>query len=304
MGKLALLFSGQGSHYVGMGLDYESKRFRQAHDLLGYCPKDALKSQEKLDQTLYAQPLIVLKSILGFETIKDIINYDGVLGFSLGEYSALYASGVFSFDALMKIVNIRANLMQEASLLKPGAMAAVIGLDEKSIEKVCQRLTYQCIIANYNSYNQYVISGEEEAINKAEVLLKEAGARRVVKLNVSGAFHSPLMALVSDRFREELDAFHANKPHVSIYMNKTGLPLAYADLFHLMAAQISHPVQFIKSIENMKKDGFTHFLEIGPGKTLTSFVKKIDGQLEVMSFDKYEELETVKGWLETHGFIK
>ena len=304
MSKLALLFSGQGSHYVGMGLDYKSPLFREAHNILGYCPKDVLDDQEKLDQTLYAQPLIVLKSLIGFDCIKDMVQFDGVLGFSLGEYSALAVASVFSFEDIMKLVAIRSNLMQEASLLHPGAMAAVIGLDEMSIQKVCDDLNQKCMIANFNSPSQYVISGESEAIDQAIELLKNAGARRVVKLNVSGAFHSPLMAPVSDRFRKELDQFSAYKPHVPIYMNKTAKPLDFDDLYGLMAAQISHPVQFIKSIEQMKKDGFTHFLEIGPGKTLSALVKKIDNEFEVMNFDKYEQLNEVKGWLESHGFAK
>ncbi len=304
MHKLALIFSGQGSHYVGMGLDYKSNLFRQAHDILGYCPKDVLADQEKLDQTLYAQPLIVLKSIIGFETIKDLVKFDGVLGFSLGEYSALYAAGVFHFTDLMKLVSVRANLMQEATLLNPGAMAAVIGIEESVIQDVCDTLHQNVIIANYNSPSQYVISGDDKEVDKAIDLLKEKGARRVVKLNVSGAFHSHLMAPVSDKFSHELEAFEALKPQVPVYMNKTALPLEKDHLKYLMAAQISHPVQFIKSIENMKKDGFTHFLEIGPGKTLSAFVKKIDRDLEVMNFDTFEQLEDVKGWLKNHGFTK
>lgn len=304
MSKLALLFSGQGSHYVGMGLDYKSKLFRQAHDILGYCPKDILEEQDKLDQTLYAQPLIVLKSIIGFETLKDIVRFDGVLGFSLGEYSALHVAGVFGFEDIIRLVSIRSNLMQEASLLHPGSMAAVIGLDEQSIEEVCEKLQHRCMIANFNSYQQYVISGEEKAVDEAVLLLKEKGAKRVIKLNVSGAFHSPLMAPVSDRFHTELKAFTPHKPRVPIYMNKTGKPFQLIDLYGLMAAQMSHPVQFIQSIEAMKNDGFTHFLEIGPGKTLAGLVKKIDPHLEVMSFDKYDEIDLVKGWLDNHGFTQ
>ncbi len=304
MGKLALLFSGQGSQYVGMGLDYKSKLFGDAHHILGYCPKDVLEDQHQLDETLYAQPLIVLKSLLGLEALKDYVKYEGVLGFSLGEYSALYAAGVFSFEDLLKIVSIRANLMQEAALLHPGAMVAVIGLDEKGVEEVCVALQHKVMIANYNAPDQYVISGDKENIETAMSLLKEKGARRTVKLNVSGAFHSPLMAPVSDKLRKELDGFIAHKPQLPLYMNQTALPLEFKDLYGLMAAQISHPVQFIKSIKQMKRDGFTHFLEIGPGRTLSSFVKKIDADLEVMHFDKYAELDDVKGWLMKHGFSK
>ncbi len=304
MSKLALLFAGQGSHYVGMGLDYKSPLFRKAHDLLGYCPKDVLNEQEKLDQTLYAQPLIILKSLIGFECLKETIKYDGVLGFSLGEYSALYAAGIFDFEQLLTLVSIRANLMQEAALLTPGQMAAIIGLDEASIQSVCESLHDECLIANYNSPSQYVISGSVKAVDQATVLLKEKGARRVVKLNVSGAFHSPLMAPVSLKFENELKKYDARLAQVPVYMNRTAKPLESDILKSLMAAQISHPVLFIQSIEQMKKDGFTHFLEIGPGKTLSSFIKKIDRNLEVMNFDTYEQLEEVKGWLEKHGFNK
>ncbi len=304
MGKLALMFSGQGSQYVGMGLDYKSQLFSQAKEILGYCTKDVLSDQEKLNQTLYQQPLVVLKSLLGFECLKDLMRYDGVCGFSLGEYSALYASGVFSFNDIMKLISTRANLMQEATLLHPGAMAAVIGLKQEEIERVCQSFGDDCVIANYNTASQFVISGDVSAVNKASDLLKNKGARRIVKLRVSGAFHSPMMSLVSHRYRKELDKFKAKKPQVPIYMNKTAKTLQLSYLFELMADQISHPVQFVKSIETMKKDGFTHFLEIGPGRTLTSFVKKIDPNLIVMNFDKYEQLDDVKGWLNTHGFTK
>lgn len=303
MPKLALLFSGQGSHYVGMGLDYKSPLFHQAHDILGYCPKDILDDQKKLDQTLFAQPLIVLKSLLGFESLRKDMIFDGVLGFSLGEYSALNAAGVFSFEEIMKLVSLRANLMQEATLIHPGAMTAVIGLSEHNVQKVCDEID-DCLIANFNTPSQYVISGTVEAVENASKRLKEAGARRVVRLNVSGAFHSPLMAQVSAKYEHELRNFKPHKPHVPIYMNKTGSPLMFKELTSLMAAQISHPVQFIKSIEKMVDDGFTHFLEIGPGRTLSGFVRKINRDLNVMNFDKFEQLNDVKGWLKTHGFNK
>ena len=304
MGKLALLFSGQGSHYMGMGLDYKTNLFRKAHDILGYCPKDILVNQEQLDQTLYAQPLIMLKSIIAFEALKDDMVYDGVLGFSLGEYSAFYASGIFSFEDVLNIVSIRANLMQEATLIHPGGMAAVIGLEQKKIDDICQSLQHRCMIANYNSPEQYVISGDIEAIDQAIILLKEQGAKRVIKLNVSGAFHSPLMSLVSDKFKNEIEKFIARKPQVPIYMNQTAQKLKFDDLYGLMATQMSHPVQFVQSIKQMKADGFTHFLEIGPGRTLSTFVKKIDDDLIVMHLDKFSELEDVKGWLAEHGFSK
>lgn len=303
MGKLALLFSGQGSQYVGMGLDYPSQLFEQASYILGYDVKTVLNDEIKLNQTLYTQPLIILKSLLGFEAIKDHLVFDGVCGFSLGEYSAFYAAGIFDFNQLLTIVSKRALLMQEATISHPGSMAAIIGLSEKTVKIECQSISEKLVIANYNTPTQYVISGPKQDILKAIDIFKTQ-ARRVIELNVSGAFHSPLMTPACQPYEQFLQTVKTHRPHVSVFMNQTGEKLEYEQLKARMVSQINHSVQWIKSIESMKKEGFTHFLEIGPGKTLMSFVKKIDPTLEVMHFDHYEQIDEVKRWLNKHGFQK
>ena len=316
MNQLAIVFSGQGSQYVQMGLDYINhdqaykNMAEQASKVLGFNCIDVLSSEKVVTKTLYTQPLMILKSIFGYEEIKKLNpEISAIAGFSLGEYTAYYAASVYDFQSILKLVSKRAYYMDQASKNNDGAMAAIIGLNKDQVEEVCLSLAHQGIIkiANENEYKQFVISGEKKLVDKAIQILKEKGARRAVLLQTSGAFHTPLMQEASKKFIEEITKDDILKPkqHLcKMYMNYDSLPLLDKDVIMHMEKQMTHPVLFIDTIVNMKKDGMTHILEIGPGKVLTNLIKKIDPSIETMHFDKFESLEDVKGWLKIHGFTK
>ncbi|MFA5470970.1 MAG: ACP S-malonyltransferase [Acholeplasmataceae bacterium] len=316
MYKLAIVFSGQGSQYVNMGMDYIDhdqayKRMAdQASEILGFDVIDHFKSDESMKKTLYTQTLMVLKTIFGFEELKKLSpKISAISGFSLGEYSAYYAASVFDFNQIMNIVSKRAFYMDQETKHKKGLMAAIIGLDKKIIHDVCITLQHQGIIdiANENEPKQYVISGEEALVVKASEMLKEKGARRAIVLQTSGAFHTSLMNNASKKLVEDIkndDILKPNKSKFKIYMNLDAKPLEDKDIFNHIENQMTHPVLFIDTILNMKTDGITHILEIGPGKVLTNLIRKIDSTIETLSFDGLESFDTVKGWLETYGFTK
>ena len=314
MHKLALVFAGQGSQYQGMGLDYieNSPLFKEkeltASKILGFNIKDVLQSDDgKLNETKYAQPLILFSSILGYETFKTLnVEPDAVLGFSLGEYSALYASNIFTFENIMKIISKRSLFMQECAIQNPGKMAAILGLTKEVVDDVCKVASRDGVVisANYNSPIQVVISGENNALYKAMELAKEMGAKRVVELNVSGAFHSPLMHHAAEELYQYLNSIDYQEPKYPIYMNTTAKPLESKNLYQEMKKQIESPVYFEQSIKNMIEDGITHFIEIGPGKVLSGLIKKIDINCEVTNLDKFADLDNLKGWLIEHGFTK
>jgi [acyl-carrier-protein] S-malonyltransferase len=312
MGKLAICFSGQGSQYVGMGLDFvnqnpSSKQFIEAIDqLLDETYIKKFNDEDAMNRTSDVQPMIVLKSLLGLNML-DATKYkiDAYFGFSLGEFSAYAASGIFEVKDLLQIVKIRGSLMQEESQKHPGAMAAIIGLKKEDILDIIHPLKQQGVIdiANENGYKQYVISGEMKLIDQAMIELKEKGARRTVLLKVSGAFHTLMMKEASLNFKKRILQFKRYSPHTPVMMNKNAQWLNNDLEDHLINQMVS-PVKFINMILNLKKEGFTHILEIGPGKVLTSLIKKIDLDMEVMSFDTFETYENVKGWLENNGFKK
>lgn len=316
MHKLAIVFSGQGSQYVDMGNDFinHSKAYKdmaeQASTILGFDVIKAFGSEESMKQTLYTQPLMILKTIFGYEKVKQLNpNISAISGFSLGEYSAYYASSVFDFKAIIKLVSKRALYMDIDTKSKAGLMAAIIGLDKPVIKDVCESLSTQGIIsiANENEPKQYVISGEADLVQKAVEMLKEKGARRAIILQTSGAFHTPLMQNASRKLVEDIqndDILKPNKSKIKIYMNIDAKPLNDKDILFHIENQMTHPVLFIDTILNMKADGITHILEIGPGKVLTNLIRKIDSTIETMNFDQLESFDTVKGWLETYGFTK
>jgi len=313
MGKLAVVFAGQGSQYTGMGLDFcdinpkSYQKLNQASNILGYNVRSMLTSENgEMNQTLYTQPLMMLATIFAYdELLKYVSTVDGVLGFSLGEYSALYAASIFSFEDLVQIIAKRATFMHEQTQEYPGKMAAILGLDALTVEEICSKVTSGIVVcANYNSPIQTVISGEAQAVEDAVVLCKEKGAKRAIVLNVSGAFHSPLMKEAGEKLFEALKSYQTSKPEKPLYLNSTSRPLIYNELKVEMKKQIFSPVLFTQSIEHMIEDGFTHFIEVGPGTVLSGLIRKISVNLEVTNLSSIQDLDNLKGWLNTHGFAK
>ncbi|AUD64774.1 hypothetical protein BK011_03430 [Tenericutes bacterium MZ-XQ] len=316
MNKLAICFSGQGSQYLNMGIDFIDGDYQfnnmalEASRLLGFDVIEAFKDEEKMRQTLYVQPLVALKSIFGYEKIKSLNPIiSAVEGFSLGEYTAYFAAEVFDFKQILTIISKRALYMEEETKKQKGLMAAIIGLEYDDVKSVCDGFENEGVLklANENSPNQFVISGEEQLVHQAVELLKNKGARRAVILNTSGAFHTPLMKHASKKLVEDIKNNVILKPKqkkLDMYMNLDATLLSDDDIYTHIEKQMTHSVKFIDSIQNMKKDGITHILEIGPGKVLTGLIKKIDPTIEVMSFDTYESFDAVKGWLNTHEFTK
>jgi [acyl-carrier-protein] S-malonyltransferase len=313
MSKLGIVFAGQGSQYIGMGLDFAShnketgSKLNLASQILGYDAHKLLASdQGEMNQTIYTQPLMLLSTIFAFDELKKLnVDISGVLGFSLGEYSAFYAAEVFSFEQLLTIVKHRALYMDQCASDKPGKMAAIIGLNASDVSDICESINEGILTcANYNSPIQTVISGEEKAVLLACEKCKEKGAKRAMVLNVSGAFHSPLMEEAGKKLSHFIKDIDYHNPKYPIYMNTTASPLDVSSLKNEMEKQIYSPVLFTQSIEEMVKDGFTHFIEVGPGTVLSGLIKKINVNLEVANLSKLEDLEHLKGWLITHGFTK
>ena len=314
MNKLGLVFSGQGSQYTGMGLDFIElspllkEKELLASKLLGYDVREVLSSVDgRLHETRYTQPMILLSTIFAYEAFKSLnILPEAVSGFSLGEYSAFYASGIFDFKQSIELIKQRSQFMQLCSIKYPGKMAAILGLSSKDVDAICKEASIEGLVlcANYNSPVQTVISGEEKAVQKAVELSKQKGAKRAVELNVSGAFHSPLMKEAGDMLYQYLKRIPYQEPLFPVYLNTTAEPLVSKELYVMMERQLQSPVLFEQTINNMKQSGITHFIEIGPGTVLSGLIKKIDINLEVTNLNKASDLELLKGWLITHGFIK
>ncbi|TWO32086.1 ACP S-malonyltransferase [Seonamhaeicola sediminis] len=288
----AYIFPGQGAQFSGMGLDlYEQSAeaqelFEQANNILGFNITDIMfeGSADDLKQTKVTQPAIFLHSVILAKTLGDSFKPDMVAGHSLGEFSALVANGTLNFEDGLKLVSQRAMAMQKACELQPSTMAAVLGLDDDIVEKVCASTEGVVVAANYNCPGQLVISGDIDAINKACETLKEAGARRALVLPVGGAFHSPLM----EPAREELAAAIENtlftKPNCPIYQNVTANAVTdETSIKTNLISQLTAPVRWTQSVQQMIADGATLFTEVGPGKVLQGLVKKINRESEVAS---------------------
>jgi [acyl-carrier-protein] S-malonyltransferase len=300
--KLAIVFAGQGAQYAGMGNDFYltndlAKQVYDHAETLTRLPLRHLCFQggPELDQTINTQPAILTTSLAIYAVVKAHLRVlpDYYLGFSLGEYAALSASGVIAFDAIQELVKRRAVWMDEAAKKHPGQMAAVINADESRLSTLCDELSlsYGFLgIANYNSPTQHVVSGTAEAMN--ELVLRQAitGAKRIIKLNTSGAFHTPLMHEAAVQMRALITQYPHQSPHAPIIMNATALPLPLADLPALVEAQTEGPVRFTASIRYLINQGVDTFLEIGPGAVLSGLIRKIDANVKTIAIQTINDI--------------
>ncbi len=281
----AFVFPGQGAQFVGMGKDlYDNSEvarsmFEKANDILGFNITDLMfnGTDDDLRKTSVTQPAIFLHSVILAKTMGDEFKPDMVAGHSLGEFSALVASGALSFEDGLKLVAARANAMQKACELKPSTMAAVIALPDGKVEEICANIPGVVVCANYNCPGQIVISGEIEAVNEACAQLKAAGAKRALPLKVGGAFHSPCMEPARAGLAEAIEKTEFATPSVPVYQNVDAKPHTDpAEIKANLIAQLTGAVRWTQSVQNMIADGATEFVELGPGKVLQGLVAKID----------------------------
>ncbi len=288
----AYIFPGQGAQFVGMGLDlYENhsqaqELFEDANDILGFSITDIMfeGTPEDLKQTKVTQPAIFLHSVLLSKALGDSFSPDMVAGHSLGEFSALVANGTLNFEDGLRLVSQRAMAMQKACELQPSTMAAVLGLEDAVVEKICAETPGIVVPANYNCPGQLVISGEIEAIDLACEKMKEAGARRALVLPVGGAFHSPLMEPAREELAAAIDGTTFNEPKCPVYQNVTTTAVTGSnEIKENLIAQLTAPVKWTQSVQNMVADGATSFIEVGPGKVLQGLVRKINSEVTTQS---------------------
>lgn len=288
----AFVFPGQGAQFVGMGKNlydensHAKAMFEQANEILGFRITDIMFSgtDEELKQTNVTQPAIFLHSvILAQTTVKQTPQM--VAGHSLGEFSALVANKTLSFEDALKLVAKRAAAMQKACEIKPSTMAAVLGLDDEVVENICAKINGVVVPANYNCPGQLVISGEVEAVNQACAALTEAGARRAMVLQVGGAFHSPLMEPAREELKAAIESTTFSPPNCPVYQNVNATAQTNPDAIKQnLIAQLTAPVKWTQSVEQMIADGATLFTEIGPGKVLQGLVKKVDRNMATEGF--------------------
>ncbi len=287
----AYIFPGQGAQFSGMGKDlYENdpkakELFDKADDILGFKITDIMfqGSAEDLKQTRVTQPAVFLHSVILAKTLQDF-RPDMVAGHSLGEFSALVANGALTFEDGLKLVSQRAEAMQYACEQEPSTMAAVLGLEDQVVEQVCADIDGIVVPANYNCPGQLVISGSTGAINLACEQMKKSGAKRALVLPVGGAFHSPLMKPAEEKLRAAIEATHFSNPVCPVYQNVTASAISNpVEIQKNLIAQLTAPVRWTQSVQQMIKDGATEFIEVGPGKVLQGLVKKIDREAEARS---------------------
>ena len=292
----AYIFPGQGAQFTGMGLDlYENsplaqELFEEANNILGFTITDVMfeGTAEDLKETKVTQPAIFLHSVILAKLLGNSFKPDMVAGHSLGEFSALVANGTLGFEDGLKLVSQRAMAMQKACELQPSTMAAVLGLDDTVVETICKTTTGVVVAANYNCPGQLVISGETDAINIACETLKEAGARRALVLPVGGAFHSPLMEPAREELASAIENTIFNAPSCPIYQNVTANAVTNEkDIKTNLISQLTAPVKWTQSVQQMIADGATLFTEVGPGKVLQGLIKKInkDAQTQSATFE-------------------
>jgi [acyl-carrier-protein] S-malonyltransferase len=306
LSKKAFIFPGQASQFVGMGKDLNGRLvkakevFQQANEIMGMdlaaiCFEGP---EEKLKQTNITQPAIFVHSMAVHSILeKNKFEADAVAGHSLGEYSALVAAGALSFADGLKLVKIRGDLMQQAGKKRPGTMAAIIGLDPDQIAHICAATKNVGIVcpANYNSPGQIAISGEVSAVHEAMTKAKDAGAKKVVELIVSGAFHSPLMEHAQEGLAQALKETEINEARIPVFSNVTATATTHAaEIRNLLYQQLTNPVRWLEIIENMVTSGITEFYEVGPGKVLCGLNKRINREFICYGVGTVSELEGLK----------
>ncbi len=300
MSKRAFLFPGQGSQYVGMAKDIfeisqiARNKVKKAEDILGFNISEVMFNgpKEKLQQTEITQPAIFLHSTIILDLLTSL-DADALAGHSLGEYTALVAGEVLPFENTLVLVKNRGDAMAKAGEVQKGTMAAIIGLNAETINDICNEISdgtkvVQC--ANYNSPGQIVISGNVESVKNAMDISKERGAKIIKELNVSGAFHSPLMNGAVNRLQDTLTSLEFNDSKISIYTNVNARPIKDSnEIKSMLLKQLSSPVRWEETIRNMRNDGIEEFIEIGPGKVLQGLVKRIDRSAKYWGIDKYSD---------------
>jgi len=288
----AYIFPGQGAQFVGMGKDlYERSEearqlFEKANEILGFRITDIMFSgtDEDLKQTKVTQPAIFLHSVILAKVLGNDFKPDMAAGHSLGEFSALVSAGALSFEDGLRLVAARANAMQKACEIQPSTMAAILGLDDFTVEDICHELTDVVVPANYNCPGQLVISGTIAGVDAACEKLTAAGAKRALKLNVGGAFHSPLMEAARVELEHAIVHTEIKEPVCPIYQNIDAKP--YTDpekIKHNLIAQLTGPVRWTQTVQHMLEDGATSFTKVGPGNVLQGLVKKVDRAIPTSS---------------------
>lgn len=306
MGKKAFIFPGQGSQYIGMGKDFfensevAKEVFKKATEFSGVdVEKLCFEENDDINITEYTQIAMLADEVAILKTIEDMgISCDVTAGLSLGEYGALVAAGILSVEDSFALIQKRGKYMQEA-YPEGGGMSAVLGLDTAVIEETCAKVAADMnkpvSVANYNCPGQTVITGDIDAVTKAGELLSEAGAKRVVALKVSGPFHSALLKDASDKLEAALADIELQEAKIPYLTNVTGDYVKdISETKGLLTKQVCASVRWQQSVEKMIEDGVDTFIEIGPGKTLAGFMKRINKDVTVVSVDKYEDLEKVK----------
>ena len=297
---LAFLCPGQGSQKVGMGQDlFENSNlakshFETANEILGVDIQDIMFNgpDETLKQTQYTQPALYIVSVIIGSLLTDKgLKPISAAGHSLGEYSAYTLAGAFDFETGLKLVKIRANSMQKSGEDQPGTMAAIIGLEDDEVQNITDKISGIVVAANFNSPGQVVISGEIDAVNSAMTAAKENGARMVIPLNVSGAFHSPLMTSAREQLAEMINSIEIRDSMIPVYSNVSADPITQTnDIKHAMISQLENPVLWSQTILNMTQNGIDHFMEVGTGRVLQGLCKRINRSLTTSGVENWEQI--------------